>query len=115
MKTEPLEMTSPSRTAILKAIFCCLQSSIVNKPIAPDWTATRVKYLFKAEALIELLEVHDCGSTGGFDKEIGRPNGDGNLSFYDRFAWLVKKYDLQKEVEKGQSYTIAHLRRYFHN
>jgi hypothetical protein len=33
-----------------------------------EWVGT---YIAKAEALIELLEIHDCGSVGGFDTEVG--------------------------------------------
>jgi hypothetical protein len=29
------------------------------------------EYIAKATALIELLEIHDCGSIGGFDPEVG--------------------------------------------
>jgi len=31
-----------------------------------EWVGT---YIAKAEALIELLEIHDCGSLGGFDTD----------------------------------------------
>jgi hypothetical protein len=33
-----------------------------------EWVST---YIAKAEGLIELLEIHDCGSVGGFDVEAG--------------------------------------------
>ena len=40
-----------------------------------------------AALLIELLEVHDCGSVGGFDR--GQSPG-GNL--FERWDWLYRKY-----------------------
>ena len=33
-----------------------------------EWVST---YIAQAEGLIELLEIHDCGSVGGFDTEVG--------------------------------------------
>lgn len=42
----------------------------------------------RAEALIELLEVHNCGSTGGFDK--GQQDS-GSRSLQARFEWLRGK------------------------
>jgi hypothetical protein len=43
-------------------------------------------YMAKAEALIELLEVHDCGSVGGFDGKSGL------LYLEQRFEALQSKY-----------------------
>ena len=50
------------------------------------------KYFHKAEALIELLEDHNCGSVGGFDKD--QPI---TCSLLDRYEWLTKK--IPKELE----------------
>lgn len=44
-------------------------------------------YSLKSEALIELLEIADCGSIGGFDRDQPRA-----LNIFDRFDWLCKKY-----------------------
>jgi hypothetical protein len=33
-----------------------------------EWVGT---YIAKAEALIELLEIHDCGSVGAFEPDTG--------------------------------------------
>jgi hypothetical protein len=74
------------------------------------------KYQSQAEALIELVEVHDCGSIGGFSR--GQlPNGNGGsikygdmfYSLYARWLFLAEKYgydtkdtsgDWQKEIKK---------------
>lgn len=45
------------------------------------------QYFNKAEALIELLEVYNCGSIGGFDK--GQDSDQDSV--LERFAWLKKK------------------------
>jgi len=53
---------------------------------------TAQKYNAHAESLIELLEVADCGSIGGFD--------DGqkyNCNLFYRWDWLVKKYHDPKD------------------
>lgn len=41
------------------------------------------------KGLVELLEVHDCGSTGGFGE--GQPRGH-HQTLHDRAAWLLGKY-----------------------
>jgi hypothetical protein len=49
-----------------------------------------VVYASKAEALIELLEISDCGSTGGFDKK-NPLTFTCDYALYDRFITLCKK------------------------
>lgn len=46
-----------------------------------------VKDYLRAEALIQLLEIEDCGSYGGYDK-----NQPSARHIFDRFDWLCKKY-----------------------
>jgi len=41
-----------------------------------------------ATSLIELLEVHDCGSVGGFDAGFDRPR-----TLVGRWDWLYRKYN----------------------
>jgi hypothetical protein len=43
--------------------------------------------LVKAEALVELLEVDECGSTGGHDAGQPTPRG-----VFDRWMWLAGRY-----------------------
>ncbi len=45
---------------------------------------TAAEYAAKAEALIELLEVYNCGSTGGFDEGQQAPR-----TLVTRWRWLV--------------------------
>lgn len=39
--------------------------------------ALAATYQAKTEALVELLEIADCGSVGGFDKKRGQPGVSG--------------------------------------
>lgn len=61
------------------------------------------KHLTKAIALIETVEIHDCGSAGGFGKGQ-RKNGVlmyGNKyhDMFARFLWLYKKYVTRKDTD----------------
>jgi hypothetical protein len=55
------------------------------------------KYIAKAEALIELLEIHDCGSVGGFDVDAGGDPMHGLLYLEQRYESLKNKYALKSE------------------
>lgn len=43
----------------------------------------------RAEALVELIEVLDCGSTGGFSEG---QNQAGTQYLFNRWDWLYRKY-----------------------
>jgi len=47
------------------------------------------KYANKAESLIELLEVYDCGSVGGYDE--GQHELMPHASLHQRYSWLYNK------------------------
>jgi hypothetical protein len=49
-------------------------------------------YIANVEALIELLEIHHCGSIGGFDVEAGGDSLHGLLYLEQRFEALKRKY-----------------------
>lgn len=51
--------------------------------------ANGLRYIAQAEALIQILEVDDCGSVGGFDVKRGQKNAD-MRTLQDRFEWLNK-------------------------
>jgi hypothetical protein len=55
------------------------------------------KYIAKAEALIEPLEIHDCGSVGGFDPESGGDSLHGLLYLEQRFEALKRKHAPKKK------------------
>lgn len=81
-------MSTPSREDILNKIQHYLQW-------AKDWGGINGDLLSaavaekRAEALIELLESHDCGSIGGFDPEDPKCGKHSGLE--TRFKWLKKK------------------------
>ena len=47
-----------------------------------------LKYVNQLVALVELLEIYDCESVGGFGK--GQPD---NSDLRERMDWLIKKYE----------------------
>ncbi len=80
--------TALSYEGVLDAAAACLVSSM-------SWAnghyfARALEYSNQAEAYIELLEVHRCGSVGGF--EDGQKGG-GSLSLMERWQWLKVKFD----------------------
>ena len=56
------------------------------------------KYLYKALALIEFLEVEDCGSVGGFDRDNPMEHITG-FHEYDRFLTLLRKEKIKLDKE----------------
>ena len=65
------------------------------------------KNLFQAISLIELVEIYDCGSIGGFGKGQLITNEKGTVytnmyhPIFARFLWLYEKY-----VEKGKGNSL---------
>lgn len=82
-------MSAPSRKEILDSIQHKLKW-------AKDWGSIHGDLLSaglrekEAEAMIELLESHDCGSIGGFDPED--PKCGKHADIYSRYEWLKRKY-----------------------
>jgi hypothetical protein len=77
----------------------------------PD-SATGIKYMSKADALIEVLEVIDCGSIGGFDKENPHKRVTGCNKF-DRFLTVLAKYDDAKNITPICGADVKTLTTYF--
>ncbi len=50
----------------------------------------------KFEAMLDLMETFDCGSTGGYSPEIRRNNGEGRPSIETRVNFILKKYRIKK-------------------
>ena len=100
---------APVRVKILNEIFSHFQQMTQWDVTSPGYT---VEYAAKAEALIELLEVHDCGSVGGFDKKNPRVHKS-SFKLYDRFLTLVKKYNNEKDIKKDCGFTLYSMGQYF--
>lgn len=76
-----------TRTEVLKRIRDELNSmkQWQSSPANVDFVVNAARYAQKAEGLIELLEIHDCGSVGGF--------GNGHTGSHDletRYLWLTE-------------------------
>jgi len=52
-----------------------------------------LKYYCLAEKLIDIIEVKDCGSIGGFDE--GQPDG---LDLFGRYEWIFNKFHKAKDA-----------------
>jgi hypothetical protein len=94
--------TAPTREKILERIEDAL--GMVNQYLDDLREGLRMspgqwvgKYIAKAEALIELLEVHDCGSIGGFDPETRGDYPHGMLYLEQRFEALKRKHAKKKK------------------
>jgi len=104
--------TTPSRLTILKTIGDHFQGVIQwSRHHDADWAENVVQYLHQAEALIELLEVFDCGSIGGFDSFQPPPR-----TLFDRWDWLFRKYDKPDGLRFGCNIvSYEEVRDYFAN
>lgn len=90
--TKPVNL-SPSRYVILETIQQNLQQIEQWARPGMEHYANAHKYQSHALALIELLEVNDCGSCGGFDKGWDELKKQGvQPSLYNRFAFLCNKH-----------------------
>ena len=85
--------TAPTREKILELIEDAM--GMVNQYVEDLRNGFRMHpgvgvgtYIAKAEALIELLEIHDCGSVGGFDPDSGGDSLHGLLYLEQRFEAL---------------------------
>ena len=86
-----------ARLFILNRIFEQFQQILQWGIIYPINTANSLN---EAESLIQLLEIDDCGSIGGFDNsnpvEVITP-----FHPYNRFLALLKKYDTKSRNVKS--------------
>lgn len=83
-----------TRETILKNAEDCLRQSRqwLEHADGEGGLGFALEYQNRAKALIELLEVDDCGSVGGFDRRRGQPE---ERSLRKRLEWLKS---LQIEV-----------------
>jgi len=105
----------PTRLEILQEIFECFQQVTQWMPDVSsdaDYSNGVTTYLHKAEALIEILEVCDCGSTGGYDMDI-HPDHRGDMGLYERFLWLIEKYNKRTDIKSSCNFTPDILQKYF--
>lgn len=97
------EPQGPSRLTILKTIFeelCSLHTA--RSWVEPNSCKRIAEHAVSAESLMCLLEAHDCGSHGGFDRECAQ---SGTLTFIERFIWLVHKYGHENDLGSAHAGT----------
>ena len=100
-------MKPVNRLYVLQTIFEHFQQITQWIPQHYDSAA---EYESKADALIELLEVADCGSVLAFyikEREV-----TGHL-LYDRFLALLRKYHKDKDIKSVCGFTVKSLGNYF--
>lgn len=97
------------RIQILNNIFSDLQQITQWLPNNIDFA---LQYVYQAKSLIEELEVDDCGSVGGYDREspVIRESG---FYLYDRFLALVRKYHNENDIVKCCQFDLDTLKKYF--
>jgi len=71
-----------------------------------------IAHYYKAEGLIELLEILDCGSVGGYDPECPYRNVTGHR-LYNRFLTLVRKEDSHEKIKKICYFDLDSMTQYF--
>lgn len=77
------------------------------------WANNAVKYLCKAEAVLAIIEIYDCGSVGGYG--IGQKAYKDNKTLWHRWNWLCIKYKLQHTPNTvGTYYDSKKLRKAFY-
>ena len=97
------------RIDILNKIFSNFQQ--ITQWI-PNNFSSASKYMFRSECLIEILEVEDCGSTGGFD--FNSPVIlETNFHLYDRFLAVLKKYNKKEDIEEVCNFNVDDIQKYF--
>lgn len=74
---------------------------MLDQDLRLGWYTEVGQHYTAAEALIEVLEVYDCGSVGGFSKGQDRERAEGRSGLNYRFKFLADKYSKQKRTNKG--------------
>jgi hypothetical protein len=92
------------RITLLQKAFQCLHHGLQFLHAPGTFEAN----LHKADAIIEILEVEDCGSIGGYDKENRNVTITGH-KIYDRFLTVLRKYDNEKDIKPICSFTPADI------
>jgi hypothetical protein len=97
-----------TRKKILQDIFNHFQQMTQWITTCPN---SYSKYFNQAVGLIELLEVEDCGSIGGFDKSNPVKWNESGFHEYDRFLALLRKENTK--LKKECYFTPETMRKYW--
>lgn len=107
------KLKTENRIKILNVIFEDFQQITQWLPNNIEFA---IEYMYKAKGLIELLEVEDCGSVGGFDpKSPVIRESSPRLAFdlYDRYLAVVRRCDNEKDINKECYFDLNSLKMYF--
>jgi len=88
--TEQLNEKLTTEAILLQIVVHFQQVMQWSTLMIPEWSVRISANLFRAEALIELLEKLDCGHVGGFDERQRARNN--NPKLFDRWEWLYRKH-----------------------
>lgn len=97
------------RLEILQQIFSSFQCAAQWITSHPDNYA---RYMIKAETLIEILEVADCGSIGGYDKSNLFKTISG-CKLYDRFLTVLRKEHNEEALKPECGFTVDKLTQFY--
>lgn len=101
-------MKNKTRLMLLNEAFGHFQQ-LTQWPENPD---RLLVYTSKAEAIIEVLEVVDCGSTGGFDPH-NKLSTDCEHALYCRFLTVMKKHHDEGDIDPVCGADVETLLDYF--
>lgn len=102
-------MENIARINILNAIFSDLCGII---QWFPNNVENSAKYMFKAESLIEILEVEDCGSVGGFDRK-SPVKRDTNFNLFNRYLAVVRRYNDEDNIKTQENFDLNDMKLWF--
>jgi hypothetical protein len=97
-------MDKNTRQKILNEIMSDLQMATQWVANSPD---RHTHYMSQAEALVELLEVEDCGATGGFDKK--NPRVPHPHAVFSRFLTVINKHHRPRDVKSSCGFDVQGL------
>lgn len=93
-----------------------LQQAFREFQCASQWITSNpsryVECLSKAESIIEILEIEDCGSVGGFDKE-NKFKAVIGFKLYDRFLTVIRKNNEYSDLKDECGFTVELLGEYY--
>jgi hypothetical protein len=101
-----------ARLAILREIMSCWQQVAQWDKWGYDTKDNVVKNQHQAAVLIELLEVDDCGSVGGFDGG-NKPGRETKNWVFNRFLAVLRKYHTESDMDKKDSWKVADYIEFF--
>lgn len=86
--------------------FQCASQWIVSNP------SEYAEYLHRAEAIIQILEIDDCGSTGGYDRDNKCKKVTG-FKLYDRFLTVIRKENQYSDLKDECNFDVETLGEFY--